>query len=308
MLTNADPVASASSAQSTSLDPHVEMREEGSVLICRLSGNWTTRTVGMVDKTMRGVLERKAFSTLVVDLSALWAGPLCTHLLSLAGARVIKVESEIRPDGARGGNPDFFDLLNGGKQSVAFDLSSNNGRGQLLSLLSQADIVVEGSRPRALAQMGIDARALVEKVPGLCWLTITGYGRAEPMANWVAFGDDAAVAAGVAEATAVPPLFCGDALADPLAGIHAAIAAMAFWQGGGGVLIDIALRDVAGHCLNFYPEVKRGVVQKRRGEWRLVYDDCELDLKFPTIRRPRCPAVACGSDTQAILQEFHIPC
>ena len=38
---------------------------------------------------------------LVVDLSALWAGPLCAHLLGLAGARVVKVESLGRPDGAR---------------------------------------------------------------------------------------------------------------------------------------------------------------------------------------------------------------
>jgi len=29
----------------------------------------------------------------VVDLSALWAGPLCANVLGLAGARVIKVES-----------------------------------------------------------------------------------------------------------------------------------------------------------------------------------------------------------------------
>ena len=36
----------------------------------------------------------------VVDLSALWAGPLCAHLLWLCGAEVIKVESQDRPDGA----------------------------------------------------------------------------------------------------------------------------------------------------------------------------------------------------------------
>ena len=40
---------------------------------------------------------------LVVDLSALWAGPLCAHLLQLAGAPVVKVESTRRPDGARFG-------------------------------------------------------------------------------------------------------------------------------------------------------------------------------------------------------------
>ena len=37
--------------------------------------------------------QRSIDGALVVDLSSLWAGPLCSHLLQLAGARVIKVES-----------------------------------------------------------------------------------------------------------------------------------------------------------------------------------------------------------------------
>ena len=39
----------------------------------------------------------------VADLSTLWAGPLVGRLLRLAGARVVKVESLARPDGARHG-------------------------------------------------------------------------------------------------------------------------------------------------------------------------------------------------------------
>ncbi len=57
----------------------------------------------------------------VVDLSSLWAGPLCAHLLHLCGAEVIKVESVHRPDGARRGNRGFYALLNQGKRSVALD-------------------------------------------------------------------------------------------------------------------------------------------------------------------------------------------
>src|SRR5262245_47756987 len=64
----------------------------------------------------------------VLDLASLWAGPLCAHLLGLAGARVVKVESPSRPDGARAGNAAFFDLLNAGKASVALDLASPAGR------------------------------------------------------------------------------------------------------------------------------------------------------------------------------------
>ena len=60
----------------------------------------------------------------MVDLSALWAGPLAASLLLEAGARVVKVEARDRPDGARSGPRPFFDLLNAGKESVAIDLSA----------------------------------------------------------------------------------------------------------------------------------------------------------------------------------------
>ena len=67
---------------------------------------------------------------LVVDLSALWAGPLCTHLLQLMGARVIKVESRARPDGMRAADHGFYDLLNAGKESVALDFADGAACGR----------------------------------------------------------------------------------------------------------------------------------------------------------------------------------
>lgn len=248
---------------------------------------------------------------LVVDLSSLWAGPLCSHLLLQAGARVIKVESDNRLDGARSGNSDFFDLLNAGKQSAVFRLSTERGRRQLKALLAEADIVIEGSRPRALQQLGIDAEQLVNSVPGLTWVSITGYGRSLPEANWVAFGDDAAIAAGaaadMASAGGQLPLFCGDALADPLAGIHAAVAALAYWQGGGG-LVDLSLCNVTGYCLDFYPQVDRGQVVAVEGGWQLIIDNCRFAVDVPTLRSADNAAVAAGCDTRRILEEFNLPC
>jgi hypothetical protein len=184
---------------------------------------------------------------LVVDLSSLWAGPLASHLLGLAGARVIKVEDVNRPDGARRGPSEFFDLLNAGKESVSFDFRSQRGRESLLALIRQADIVIEASRPRALRQLGLDADELVCASPHLVWVSITGYGREHPNGEWVAFGDDAAVAGGLAMLTGGgdSPLFCADAVADPLTGIFAALGALKAYRERPGVLLDIALRDVA---------------------------------------------------------------
>jgi hypothetical protein len=182
----------------------------------------------------------------VADLSSMWAGPLCAQLLGLAGADVIKVESPDRPDGARSGNREFFDWLHAGHRSLAADFRTGAGRAALRALLSAADIVIEASRPRALAALGL-APDMISHPDGQVWLSITGYGRAMP--ERVAFGDDAAVAGGLVGWThggpAPEPVFCADAIADPLAGVCGALAVARSVAAGGGELIDLSMRDVA---------------------------------------------------------------
>jgi hypothetical protein len=245
---------------------------------------------------------------LVVDLSSLWAGPLATHLLQQAGARVIKVESTARPDGARAGAAGFFDLLNSGKQSVPLDLTSSRGRRQLGSLLSHADIVIEASRPRALAHMGIDAEALVRSTPGQVWVSITGYGRREPESQWVAWGDDAAVAAGAWGGALDAPVFCGDALADPLTGLHAAVLALAFWQGGESVLLDLSLREVTRHALAFAPHTPKGSVFRQEDGWYMTAEGHTAAVTNPEERTAQSTAATLGAHTRPVLEEFDIPC
>ena len=189
----------------------------------------------------------------VVDLSSLWAGPLCAQLLRAAGAQVLKVESASRPDAARAHGA-FFARLNAGKRPLALDLTRAEGRAELQRLVAEADVVIESARPRALAQLGIDAEALVAERPGLVWIAISGYGRREPGAGWVGFGDDAAAAAGLASLAGRglgAPVFCADAVADPLMGLHAAVAALAGLARGEAVLFDLALRDVAAQAARF---------------------------------------------------------
>ncbi|GAB3108599.1 CoA transferase [Aestuariicella hydrocarbonica] len=231
---------------------------------------------------------------IVVDLTSLWAGPLCASLLSLGGARVIKVESSKRPDGARLGPAQFFHLMNSGKESVALDLSTEPGRKQLRQLLSHADIVLEAARPRGLEQMGIVAKDYLSAKPGRVWLSITGYGRRSPMKDWIAYGDDAGVAAGLSWLMARDgggPVFCGDAIADPLTGLHAALLAQASWIHGGGELLDISLYDVVSYCIG------AGCVSRSVGNSNYVAEP-------PTARQPTLQAGPLGEDTARILKEF----
>jgi hypothetical protein len=190
---------------------------------------------------------RSLRDVLVVDLSSLWAGPLCTNLLRLAGARVVKVESRRRPDGARDGDPAFFGLLNADKESVALDLPEREAIGHLATLLRRADVVVEASRPRALAQLGIVGPEVAAGDRPRVWVSITGYGRTGEAAQRVAFGDDAAVAGGLVADDAGRPLFCADAVADPASGLLAAAAVLDRLRAGGRWHVDIALARTAAH-------------------------------------------------------------
>ncbi|WP_299944544.1 CoA transferase [uncultured Microbulbifer sp.] len=191
-------------------------------------------------------------SPLIIDLSSLWAGPLCSYLWQQAGAHIIKVESTARPDGARQGNAEFYQLINQGKHSVSLALDTHQGQQQLKNLIRQADIVIEASRPRALRQMGIHAEALLESNPGLTWLSISAYGRCKTAQNWPGYGDETAVAAGLSHIiyqVCGAWRFCGDAIADPLTGLHAALAGWAGWRSGGGKLIELSLYNVVRHCI-----------------------------------------------------------
>lgn len=187
---------------------------------------------------------------LVVDLSALWAGPLAGSLLALAGAEVVKVESTRRPDGARFGHAGFYALLNRDKRDLSLDLSAPGGQAALRDLVGRADIVIEASRPRALRAMGVVAEDFVAR--GGTWLSITGHGREGDAADAIGFGDDAAVAGGLAWRMAQAwgeALFAGDAIADPLTGLLGALLAWRSWQEGGGRMIDLALsRSTAFAC------------------------------------------------------------
>ncbi|SEA59153.1 CoA-transferase family III [Mycobacterium sp. 283mftsu] len=180
---------------------------------------------------------------LVVDLSSMWAGPLCGQLLARAGATVIKVESPLRPDGTRQGERRFFDWMNAGKLCYAADFGQHD---ELRQLLSVADVVIESSRPDALVNRGLGP----DDVPardGRVWLRVTGHGTAGAHAHWVGFGDDAAVSGGLvgSDPAGSGPVFCGDAIADPLTGMHAALAVAASLRRGGGEVVEVALAAVA---------------------------------------------------------------
>jgi hypothetical protein len=227
---------------------------------------------------------------IVLDLSSLWAGPLATRLLQRGGARVIKVESITRPDGARSGPPQFFDLMHAGKEAVAVDLRTCEGAAHLHGLVQVADVVVEASRPRALEQFGIDPRESLANGPRV-WLSITGYGRGDHERDRVAFGDDAAVAGGLVADSRGAPVFVADAIADPLTGVVAATAVLDALRRNERVLLDVALARVAAHVAG----------SAATEPWR---DGDDGDACLPAAPPPSGAAPRLGEHTDAVLREL----
>jgi hypothetical protein len=239
----------------------------------------------------------------VLDLSSLWAGPLAAHLLWLAGADVVKVESRSRPDAMRWGDETFYALLNQGKASVVLSFTDAADRQALLSLIAAADIVIESARPRALAQLGIDAAQIVRVIPGLVWLTITGHGAAGEAAGWVGFGDDCGVAGGLTaalrEASGVAS-FVGDAIADPLTGMEAARVAWDAWKSRRGGRFAFAMSHVVARALAAARTENPVELKSALCAWSAA-----VGQPFPTVnRRPIGTLPAFGEQTHSYLERI----
>jgi hypothetical protein len=177
----------------------------------------------------------------VLDLSALWAGPLCGALLADAGLEVTKVQDPARPDPTAVATPVHHQRLNGRKSHVSMTLASS----AVGAALDRCDVLITSARPHALARLGLTPDAVFDRHPQLIWVAITAHGFIGDNAMRVGFGDDTAAAGGLISRVDGAPSFLGDALADPLTGLRAAhLALRAIVEARAG-LIDVALASSA---------------------------------------------------------------
>ena len=216
----------------------------------------------------------------VVDLTSLWAGPLAGGLLAEAGCRVLKVESAARPDGARRGPAGFFDLLNRHKEHLSLDLPAAPAVERLREMIAGADLVLEASRPRVMDQWGICPDDVV--AAGTAWVSITGHGRWGPNRNRVAFGDDAAASGGVV-VSGDPPMFVGDAIADPIVGLAAACVAADLLAEGRTALAEVSLAAASAWVADRAgAEIVRPVVNTGSG-WAVELPDGPVPVRPPAV-------------------------
>lgn len=131
----------------------------------------------------------------VIDLSSNVAGPLCTKMFADFGADVIKVESPVGDDEARGLGPfakslagerddsessGMYLYLHTNKRGITLNLESQQGMSLLRELLGSADVVVESFRPGVMEGMGLGFAALEKLRPGIILTSITPFGQTGP--------------------------------------------------------------------------------------------------------------------------------
>ena len=134
----------------------------------------------------------------VLDFSAVYAGPICSRLLSDCGADVIKVETLQGGDVTRGpkGTSRVFSHFNAGKRSIAIDLKHKAGQDIACQMLAEVDVVIENFRPGVMAQFGLDYSSVKQIKPDIVYCSISGFGQQGPFAQRAAYAPIAHAASG----------------------------------------------------------------------------------------------------------------
>jgi crotonobetainyl-CoA:carnitine CoA-transferase CaiB-like acyl-CoA transferase len=177
----------------------------------------------------------------ITDFTAFWAGPVVTQFLGALGADVIKLEGVRRPDGLRfaGGRPPTWDqwwewgpvflCSNNNKRGISVELSTETGRAIALELIAVSDLVVENFSPRVMENFGLDWAAVSAANPRAVMVRMPAFGLDGPWRDRVGFAQTMEQATGMAWMTGHsdgPPVI-PRGVCDPMAGMHAAFAAIA---------------------------------------------------------------------------------
>lgn len=193
----------------------------------------------------------------VLDLSRVLAGPWCTMILADLGAEVTKVEHPRGGDDTRhwgppyaAGESAYYLCANRTKRSIALDLATPEGQAIVRALAAGADVLVENYKLGGLDRYGLGYAAIAALNPRIVYCSISGYGRASPLADRPGYDYVIQAEAGLMAVTGDvdgAPMKVGVAVADLYTGMAAAQAILAALiaadRDGVGQQIDLALYD-----------------------------------------------------------------
>jgi len=196
----------------------------------------------------------------VVDLTAFWAGPYATSILSDFGADVVKVESIQRPDGMRFAGSvrnealwewsHVFHGANPGKRDITLQLDHEEGLELLKRLIADADILIENFSARVMPAFGLDEETVRALNPRVLFVRMPAFGLDGPWRDRAGFAMTVEQVSGLAWVTGYEdmPLVVRGAC-DPLGSAHTVFAiGLALEERrrtGRGQLVEVALVEPA---------------------------------------------------------------
>lgn len=197
----------------------------------------------------------------VVALEQAVAAPIATRHLADLGARVIKIERvgegdfARHYDGAVHGLASHFVWLNRGKESVALDLKSEDGRAAARALVAGADVFLQNLAPGAADRLGLGAAALRAERPGLVVVNMSGYGTAGPRRDRKAYDMLIQAETGLVSVTGTPETATktGVPASDIAAGLYATQSVLAALfrreRTGEGATVEVSMFDATAEWL-----------------------------------------------------------
>lgn len=225
----------------------------------------------------------------VVELEGLGPAPHAAMVLADLGADVVRVE-RVGGRGLRLGDPDHDPVLRGRSRRIPVDLKSAAGPGQVLDLVVEADILLEGLRPGVAERLGVGPQECHARNPGLVYVRVTGWGQDGPLADQV--GHDlnyigltgALHAVGPADLPPPPPLnLVGDFGGGSMLAVTGALAGLVQRaRTGQGTVVDAAMVDGTAMLSQFI------VALLGAGQWDLGREANLLDGAAPFYRTYAC--------------------
>ncbi len=136
----------------------------------------------------------------VLELGTFYAGPFGSNMLADLGARVIKVEP-LEGDPMRNILP-FPEVgaakVMQGKDCIAVDVGSDEGRAIVYELARRSDIVLQSFRAGVAKRQGVDEVSLREINPNIIYLNAPGYGIDGPCGDRPAYAPTIGAGSGIA--------------------------------------------------------------------------------------------------------------
>lgn len=191
----------------------------------------------------------------ILDLSRLVAGNALTHVLADFGAEVVKVERPGQGDDLRNwrveGVSIHWKVYARNKKSITVNMRSERGRAILLDLVKTSQMLVENFLPGTLEQWELGPDVLHAANPKLVIVRISGWGQSGPDRRVPGFGSLVEARSGFAAMNGFadrPPVLPPLALADMVAGLYGAVAALVALRHcevdqGKGQVVDLPLFD-----------------------------------------------------------------